>query len=152
MHRAQAPVIPYHRSQIQMTSVCLTELKKAEEELRESEGRYRAVVEQAAEGIVLFDVDSKRVLEANVACQNLLGYTPEAILRLTLYDLGPYSRELSTNFAYLCGITEGDRRSSNPRPSEPTVRCDLLQSVSIRQVFRLACRVHRRSEVRISKY
>jgi PAS domain-containing protein len=86
MHRAQAPVIPYHRSQIQMTSVCLTELKKAEEELRESEGRYRAVVEQAAEGIVLFDVDSKRVLEANVACQNLLGYTPEAILWLTSYQ------------------------------------------------------------------
>jgi PAS domain-containing protein len=83
-HRAQAPVIPYHRNQIQMTSVCLTELKKSEEELRESEGRYRTVVEQAAEGIVLFDVDSKRVLEANVACQNLLGYTPEAILRLTL--------------------------------------------------------------------
>ena len=34
------------------------------------------MVEQAAEGMVLFDVDSKRVLEANVACQNLLGYTP----------------------------------------------------------------------------
>ena len=89
-----------------MTSVIdLTERKKAEEELRESEGRYyRAVVEQAAEGIVLFDVDSKRVLEANVARQNLLGYTPEAILRLTLYYLGPYSRELSTFPAYLCGV------------------------------------------------
>ena len=64
----------------------LTERKKAEEELRESEGRYRAVVEQAAEGSVLFDVDSKRALEANVAYQNLLGYTPEAILRLTSYQ------------------------------------------------------------------
>jgi PAS domain-containing protein len=61
------------------------------------------VVEQATEGIVLFDVDSKRVLEANVACQNLLGYTPYAILRLTLHDLGPYSWELSTYLAYLCG-------------------------------------------------
>src|SRR5215208_3902650 len=75
-HRTQAPVIPYHRSQTQMISVIdLTERKKAEEELSESEGRFRAVVEQATEGIVLFDVDSKRVLEANVACQNLLGYT-----------------------------------------------------------------------------
>ena len=99
-------------------------LKKVEEELRESEGRYRAVVEQAAEGIVLFDVDSKRALEANVACQNLLGYTPEAVLRLTLYDLGPYSRELSTNSPYLCEftrVTDGTRtralRSHNPMSS-----------------------------------
>jgi PAS domain S-box-containing protein len=69
-----------------MTSVCLTALKKVEDELRESECRYRAVVEQAAEGIVLFDVDSKRSLEANGPCQNLLGYTPEAILRLSSYQ------------------------------------------------------------------
>jgi len=103
-----------------MTSVIdLTERQKAEEELRESEDRYRAVVEQAAEGLVLFDVNSKRVLEANVACQILLGYIPEAILRLTLYDLGPYSRELSTFPAYLRRIRQGDRRDSNPRPSEP---------------------------------
>jgi len=100
-----------------MTSVCLTELKKSEEELKESEGRYRRVVEQTAEGIVLFDVDSKRVLEANVACQNLLGYTPEVILRLTLYDLGPYSRELSTNSPYLCGFT---------RATDGTLTRDLL--------------------------
>ena len=62
-------------------------------ELRESEERYRAVVEQAAEGILLVDADTRRVLEANTAYQNLLGYTPEEILRLTLYDLVPYPRE-----------------------------------------------------------
>ena len=41
-HRAQAPDIPYHKSQIQVTSVIdLTERNRAKEELRESEGRYR---------------------------------------------------------------------------------------------------------------
>jgi PAS domain S-box-containing protein len=63
------------------------------DELKESEERYRAVVEQAAEGIVLVDVDTRRVLEANAAYQDLLGYAPNEILRLTLYDLVPYSRE-----------------------------------------------------------
>jgi PAS domain S-box-containing protein len=62
-------------------------------ELRESEERYRAVVEQAAEGILLVDVDSRRVLEANAAYQGLLGYSPEEVLRLSLYDLVPYPPE-----------------------------------------------------------
>jgi PAS domain S-box-containing protein len=63
------------------------------DKLKESEERYRAVVEQAAEGIVLVDVDTRRVLEANAAYQDLLGYAPKEILRLTLYDLVTYSRE-----------------------------------------------------------
>jgi hypothetical protein len=62
-------------------------------ELRESEERYRAVVEQATEGIVLVDVDTRRVLEANPAYQALLGYAPQEVASLTLYDLVPYSRE-----------------------------------------------------------
>lgn len=62
-------------------------------ELRESEERYRAVVEQATEGIVLVDVDTRMVLEANPAYQALLGYAAEEISSLTLYDLVPYSRE-----------------------------------------------------------
>ena len=103
-----------------MTSVIdLTERKKVGEELRESEGRYKSVVEQAAEAIVLSDVDSIRELVASAACQTLLGYISEAILRLTLYDLGPYPTELTTFLAYLRRIREGDRRDSNPRPSEP---------------------------------
>jgi len=71
----------------------ITEQKRIEEELRQSVQLHRAVVEQAAEGIFLVDVDTKRVLEANTAYQNLLGYTPEEIMRLTLYDVVPYSRE-----------------------------------------------------------
>ena len=62
-------------------------------ELKESEERYRAVVEQAAEGILLIDVDTKRVLEANAAYQDLLGYSLEEILQLSLYDLVPYPVE-----------------------------------------------------------
>lgn len=61
--------------------------------LRESEERYRAVVEQATEGILLVDVDDRRVLEANAAYRGLLGYSPEEMSGLTFYDLVPYSRE-----------------------------------------------------------
>ena len=71
----------------------ITEQKRIESELRESEQLHRAVVEQAAEGIFLVDVDTKRILEANTAYQDLLGYSPEEIMRLTLYDVVPYARE-----------------------------------------------------------
>lgn len=65
-----------------------------EEALRESEERYRAVVEQSAEGIFLVDVISRRILEANSAYLNLLGYTNEEILKLTIYEIVPIDREI----------------------------------------------------------
>ena len=61
--------------------------------LREGEERYRAVVEQASEGILLVDVDDRRVLEANAAYRDLLGYSPAEMSGLALYDLVPYPRE-----------------------------------------------------------
>jgi PAS domain S-box-containing protein len=71
----------------------LAEHHRAEEVVRESEERYRAVVEEAAEGILLVDVNTKRILETNATYQNLLGYTDKEILGLTLYDVVPYSQE-----------------------------------------------------------
>jgi diguanylate cyclase (GGDEF)-like protein/PAS domain S-box-containing protein len=55
-------------------------------EQQQNEERYRAVVEQASEGILIVDAESKRIFEANSALKNLLGYTNEEVLNLTLYD------------------------------------------------------------------
>jgi PAS domain S-box-containing protein len=55
--------------------------------LGESEQRYRAVVKQTSEGIILFDLISHRLLEANAACCNLLGYTNTEILNLRFEDI-----------------------------------------------------------------
>ena len=65
----------------------LTDLTRARNALQESEARYRAVVEQSPDGIYLADIDARRLLEANVAFQNLLGYSPEEIEGLSLYDI-----------------------------------------------------------------
>jgi PAS domain S-box-containing protein len=54
---------------------------------RESQERYRAVVEQTSEGIFLCDANTKRMLEANPAFLGLLGYTLEELLALNLYDV-----------------------------------------------------------------
>ena len=70
----------------------VTERKQAEEKIRESEERYRAVVEQSAEAIWLFDPDTNQVLESNTAFQEMLGYTSEELRGMTNYDFVAHSQ------------------------------------------------------------
>jgi two-component system, sensor histidine kinase and response regulator len=58
-----------------------------------SEERYRSVVEQTAEGIFLLDPESLCILECNAAFRNLLGYTPEEVFTLTIYDFNVGDRQ-----------------------------------------------------------
>ena len=60
--------------------------------LHAHEARYRAVVEQAAEGIFLFEADSKRLIEANSALLRLLGYAAADLPTLTLYEIVAHDR------------------------------------------------------------
>ncbi|MBI4756825.1 MAG: PAS domain S-box protein [Betaproteobacteria bacterium] len=55
--------------------------------LQESEQRFRAIVDQAAEGIVLIDVDSQRFVEFNDAACNALGYSRLEFAHLALADV-----------------------------------------------------------------
>jgi PAS domain S-box-containing protein len=66
--------------------VDLTERKRTERALHDSETRYRTLMEQSPNSIFLVDMDTKGVLEANTAFHKLLGYTSEEILRLSIYD------------------------------------------------------------------
>jgi PAS domain S-box-containing protein len=58
---------------------CIAYREKAEKELRESEERFRSVVEQTTNGVFMADLDTDTVLESNAALQNMLGYTPEEL-------------------------------------------------------------------------
>src|SRR6185503_5490176 len=55
-------------------------------ELNDNEERYRAVVEQTSEGLVLSDVETLRVLECNAAFAEMIGYPVAEALTLTAYD------------------------------------------------------------------
>ena len=58
-----------------------------EKALRENEEKYRAVVRQISEGILLVDPISKQVMEANQAYCSLTGHSSQEITLLKLYDL-----------------------------------------------------------------
>jgi diguanylate cyclase (GGDEF)-like protein/PAS domain S-box-containing protein len=54
---------------------------------KESEERFKSVVKQASEGIVIVDFKDKRILEGNAAFYNLLGITPDEGANLAITDL-----------------------------------------------------------------
>ena len=64
----------------------ITERKRAEEALRQSEERFRLLVEQTPDGIFVAD-PSGRYTDVNSAGSEMLGYTREEILRLSFADL-----------------------------------------------------------------
>ena len=64
----------------------ITDSKQKEEELRHSEEKYRAVLEQSADNIHILDVQTKKILETNATLQKLLGYTAEEMKELKVYD------------------------------------------------------------------
>ncbi|HWS99389.1 MAG TPA: PAS domain S-box protein [Pyrinomonadaceae bacterium] len=72
----------------------ITERVRAEQAMRESEERYRALVEQSLDGIFLIEPESRRIIEANPAYQRLLGYTGDELASLTLHDVAATDREI----------------------------------------------------------
>jgi diguanylate cyclase (GGDEF)-like protein/PAS domain S-box-containing protein len=52
-----------------------------EESLRESESRYRTLIEHAPDAIVIFDLDTGRFADCNMAAQKLFGCTGEDLLK-----------------------------------------------------------------------
>ena len=65
----------------------ITERKRAEEAVEQSELLYRTVIEQATENIFLVEVETRRIVESNPAFQKTLGYAEEELRCLTLYDI-----------------------------------------------------------------
>ena len=60
----------------------------AEAALRESEGRFRALVEQAGDGFELVDAQG-RLVDVNQATCQALGYTREELLAMNLWGIDP---------------------------------------------------------------
>ncbi|MGD0795341.1 MAG: PAS domain S-box protein, partial [Dehalococcoidales bacterium] len=67
----------------------ITERKRAEEGLRESEEKYRTLFESAAQGILIADTETKKFKDANPAVCTMLGYSQEELVKMDVGDIHP---------------------------------------------------------------
>ena len=67
----------------------ITERKKTEKALQDSEERYRTLFESAGEGILIADIETKKFRYANSAVCNMFGYNIEELLEMGVADIHP---------------------------------------------------------------
>jgi PAS domain S-box-containing protein len=67
----------------------ITERKRMDESLRESEEGLRAIFEGVLDGIMVADVGTRTILTANAAACGMLGYTRDEIVRIGVSDIHP---------------------------------------------------------------
>ena len=67
----------------------VTEVRKANQKIAESEARYRVIFEGADEGIVVADVETMSLVYANLRFCELLGYTRDEVVSLSVLDIHP---------------------------------------------------------------
>jgi PAS domain S-box-containing protein len=65
----------------------ISERNRIQEALTESENRYRGVVQQVSDGLMIVDPENKMIVETNTALQQLLGYTAGELVNLSPVDL-----------------------------------------------------------------
>jgi len=86
----------------------ITERKQAENALRDSEERFRAIYKGTSVGLALGDLEG-RFLDINPALQNILGYSLEELHRLTIADI-TYPDDLGADAALFQELLSGKRQ------------------------------------------
>ncbi|MCE5282560.1 MAG: PAS domain S-box protein, partial [Deltaproteobacteria bacterium] len=65
----------------------ITERRRAEQQIKDSERKYRQLFELISDAIFLIEKDTGRILEVNAAATGLYGYSREELLRMRNVDL-----------------------------------------------------------------
>ena len=67
----------------------ITQRKKIEQELRESEYRFRSLFDHLGDGVLVMDIETKKLFLANKAMCQMLGYRLEEIKNMRVMDIIP---------------------------------------------------------------
>lgn len=85
-----AVAAPHHEGRFrgwQLAFTDISERKRFEKELMESEEKYRSIFEVAKDAIIVADTESGQILEVNAYACDLYGYAADEVLKLKKADL-----------------------------------------------------------------
>ena len=91
------------------TSTDIDDRKRAEEELKRSEARYRVVVETASDAVISID-EGGRIILANPATKRIFGHNPEDLIGRPLTVLMPQAMRALHETGYQRYLETGTRR------------------------------------------
>jgi PAS domain S-box-containing protein len=81
---------PHGRPSADPTGSCPAQVDiRAEESLREAEQRFRTIFDTTSDGIFLHDLETGKLTMGNQSCLQMLEYTPEEFMNLSVSDLHP---------------------------------------------------------------
>ena len=96
----------------------ITDLKRAEEGMREFEARFRDIIDNSREGVLFVDLDATMIVSANQAMAAMLGWSQEELAGMPLTEIHPAearnqviqefeqhrigNKQLSSNVPVLC--------------------------------------------------
>lgn len=90
-------VIIDDRKYLHMLLHDITDLLQSTEELIASEMKYRSLFEHASDAILIIDINTLRVIDANEVAINTLGYRRSELMQLTLLELEAKGEQLDTS-------------------------------------------------------
>ncbi len=84
----------------------ITEREEAQKTIRESEEKFRTIVEQASDGIFIADVDT-RFIDVNTSGCQITGYSLEELKQMKIIDLIP-EEDIKTNPVQVTKLKSGE--------------------------------------------
>lgn len=68
----------------------ITERKHAEEEIKNSETRYRRLFETAKDGIIILDAETGQIIDVNPFLMEMVGYSHKELLGKKIWEIGAF--------------------------------------------------------------
>ena len=91
LHTKKIPIFDEKHNPLYLLGISedITERKRAEEKIRESENKFKTIFENARDGILAVDAEIKKFVFANLEICKLTGYTEKELLQLNIADIHP---------------------------------------------------------------